>query len=96
MPKTLTKNQIIDKLADSNKDLKKIQIIKLLEDFNSLAIKEVRNNGAFKMLDIGKLKLVQTKARMGRNPKTGKEIKIPAKRVVKFSVTKGIKGIANN
>ncbi|GHU32197.1 integration host factor subunit alpha [Bacilli bacterium] len=96
MPKTLTKNQIIDKLADSNKELKKIQIIKLLEDFNNLAIKEVRNNGAFKMLDIGKLKLVQTKARIGRNPKTGKEVKIPAKRVIKFSVTKRIKGIANH
>ncbi|GHU47770.1 integration host factor subunit beta [Bacilli bacterium] len=96
MSKTLTKNQIIDKLAESNKDLKKNQIIRLLEDFNDLAIKEVKNNGAFKMLDIGKLKLVQTKDRIGRNPKTGKQIKIPAKRVIKFCVAKGIKGIANN
>ena len=37
---------------------------------------------------IGKLKLANRKARIGRNPQTGEEIKIPAKRVVKFRVAK--------
>jgi DNA-binding protein HU-beta len=31
------------------------------------------------------------KARIGRNPQTGEEIKIPAKKVVKFSVAKNLK-----
>ncbi|MBX3303802.1 MAG: HU family DNA-binding protein, partial [Nitrospira sp.] len=31
------------------------------------------------------------KARIGRNPQTGEEIKIPAKRVVKFRVAKAAK-----
>ena len=40
---------------------------------------------------LGKLVLVNRKARMGRNPATGEAIKIPAKRVVKFRVAKAAK-----
>ena len=43
------------------------------------------------MPGIGKLKLANRKARIGRNPQTGEEIKIPAKRVVKFRVAKAAK-----
>jgi len=34
---------------------------------------------------------VKRAARTGRNPKTGKELKIPAKTVVNFKVGKGLK-----
>ena len=40
---------------------------------------------------IGKLVLKNRAARMGRNPKTGETISIPAKRVVKFRVAKAAK-----
>ncbi len=40
---------------------------------------------------LGKLVLVNRKARMSRNPATGEAIKIPAKRVVKFRVAKAAK-----
>ena len=40
---------------------------------------------------LGKLVLVNRKARMGRNPATGETIKIAAKRVVKFRVAKAAK-----
>ena len=40
---------------------------------------------------MGKLVLVNRKARMGRNPATGASIKIPAKRVLKFRVAKAAK-----
>jgi DNA-binding protein HU-beta len=40
---------------------------------------------------IGKLVLVNRKARMGRNPRTGEPMPIPAKRVVKFRVAKAAK-----
>ena len=45
----------------------------------------------FKIPGLGKLVLVNRKARMGRNPATGAAIKIPAKRVVKFRVAKACK-----
>ena len=43
------------------------------------------------MPGVGKLVLVNRKARIGRNPATGQPIQIPAKRVVKFRVAKAAK-----
>jgi len=43
------------------------------------------------MPGLGKLVLVNRKARMGRNPATGATIQIAAKRVVKFRVAKAAK-----
>ncbi|MDE3193496.1 MAG: HU family DNA-binding protein, partial [Chloroflexota bacterium] len=40
---------------------------------------------------LGKLVLVDRKARMGRNPATGEQIQIPAKRVLKFRIAKQAK-----
>jgi len=39
----------------------------------------------------GSFKVVNRKARKGRNPRTGKEIKIPASKAVKFSPGKALK-----
>jgi len=41
----------------------------------------------------GTFKVKQTKARMGRNPKTGETIQIPAKKKVAFRVSKELKGL---
>jgi DNA-binding protein HU-beta len=46
---------------------------------------------SFALPGIGKLVLVKRKARMGRNPATGKAIKIPAKTVVKMRIAKAAK-----
>lgn len=40
----------------------------------------------------GKFEAVQTKARTGRNPKTGESVDIPAKTAIKFRPGKGLKG----
>jgi DNA-binding protein HU-beta len=63
--------------------------VQAMEDFAALAYKEAKN--VFVMPGIGKLVLVNRKARMGRNPQTGEALKIPAKRVVKFRVAKAAK-----
>ncbi len=60
-----------------------------MEELASLAYKEAKNS--FSLPGIGKIVLVQRKARMGRNPQTGEAIKIPAKKVVKFRVAKAAK-----
>jgi DNA-binding protein HU-beta len=39
----------------------------------------------------GTFSVAKRKARVGRNPQTGKEIKIPAKKVVKFSAGAALK-----
>jgi len=52
-------------------------------------------DGSVQMVGFGTFKTVKREARKGRNPQTGKEIKIPAKKVVKFSVGKALKDAVN-
>ena len=88
MAKALTKSQIVAAIADKA-EISKKQVKASLEALTELAYKNAKNG--FTIPGIGKLVLVQRKARMGRNPATGDSIKIPAKKVVKFRVTKAAK-----
>jgi len=86
--KAMSKSAIADHMAKVTQTTKR-QATQFLDDLTSLAYKEAKNS--FTIPGIGKLVLVNRKARMGRNPATGEEIKIPAKRVVKFRVSKKAK-----
>lgn len=67
----------------------KKQAAQFLDDLAALAYKNAKNT--FTLPGLGKLVLVNRKARVGRNPMTGETINIPAKRVVKFRVAKAAK-----
>ncbi|HVO49936.1 MAG TPA: HU family DNA-binding protein [Thermoanaerobaculia bacterium] len=84
----LTKSQIAEALAEKTGTTKKNAAL-FLEELAALAYKQAKNTFTFP--GVGKLVLVNRKARMGRNPATGEAIKIPAKRVVKFRVAKAAK-----
>jgi DNA-binding protein HU-beta len=86
--KTMTKSQIADALAQSTGVTKKVAV-QFLDELAALAYKQAKNS--FTLPGLGKLVLVQRKARIGRNPATGASIKIPAKKVVKFRVAKACK-----
>ena len=88
MAKAMTKSQLIAKIADKASMTKKAAG-EILEHLAEIAYKEAKNT--FTLPGLGKLVLVQRKARMGRNPATGEAIKIKAKRVVKFRVAKAAK-----
>ena len=88
MAKALTKSQIVASVAETAKLTKK-QAGEILEIIVALAYKNAKNS--FTIPGLGKLVLVNRKARMGRNPATGETIKIAAKRVVKFRVAKAAK-----
>jgi DNA-binding protein HU-beta len=88
MAKAMSKTAIISHFAKKF-DLKKKDAVAIFEELANLAYKEAKN--AFTLPGIGKLVLVNRKARIGRNPKTGEAIQIPAKTVVKFRVAKACK-----
>jgi DNA-binding protein HU-beta len=88
MAKALTKGQIVASVAEATEITKK-QAVLVIETLVNLAYKNAKNG--FTVPGLGKLVLVNRKARMGRNPATGATIKIPAKRVVKFRVAKACK-----
>ena len=88
MAKALTKSQITASIADTV-GLTKKQAVQTIEALVALAYKNAKNS--FTIPGLGKLVLVNRKARMGRNPATGQTIKIAAKRVVKFRIAKAAK-----
>ena len=88
MAKALSKSQIAAAVAEKNGITKK-QASEVIETLVDLAYKNAKNS--FTLPGLGKLVLVNRKARIGRNPATGEQIQIAAKRVVKFRVAKAAK-----
>ncbi len=88
MAKKLTKSATLSALA-AKTGLAKKQAGQVMDELIALAYKEAKNS--FTVPGLGKLVLVNRKARVGRNPATGASINIPAKRVVKFRIAKAAK-----
>lgn len=86
----MTKSQLMSELA-AKTNMSKKDVIMFVETLVNMALKSVKSNGEFVLPGLGKLVKVKRLARMGRNPATGAEIKIPAKTVVKFRVAKAAK-----
>ena len=84
----MTKSQIAEHLSEKTGTTKKVAA-QFLEELATLAYKQAKNS--FTLPGLGKLVLVNRKARKGRNPATGATIKIPAKRVLKFRLAKAAK-----
>jgi len=86
----MTKTELINTLVKSSK-LEKKSAKMFLESLTDVVTKEIRKGGEVPLTGLGKFKVSHRKARIGRNPQTGEEIKIPAKKVVKFAVAKALK-----
>jgi len=88
--KPMTKAQVVSHFAGKFEVSKKTAS-EIIDEVAALAVSEAKKAGSFTLPGIGKLVLVKRKARMGRNPATGAEIKIPAKTVVRMKVAKAAK-----
>jgi DNA-binding protein HU-beta len=88
--KPLTKTQLVSYLADKF-SMTKNASKEILDKLSKLAAAETKKAGSFTLPGIGKIVLIKRKARTGRNPQTGAEIKIPAKTVTKMRIAKAFK-----
>ncbi len=86
----LTKTQLVRQMAEKVGTNNKTAAT-FLETLAETAVKETKKNGMFVLPGLGRLKKVQRKARMGRNPQTGEPIKIAAKTTAKFYLAKSVK-----
>jgi DNA-binding protein HU-beta len=84
----LTKSQLIETLAEKTSVEKKTAEA-MLDCLAQLAYEHAKDE--FSIPGIGKLILVDRKARTARNPATGAEIQVPAKKALKFRVAKAAK-----
>ncbi len=90
----MTKSQLVQKLAEAS-ELSKKQADTTLQALVDLTVNTVRKGDPVKIPGLGTFRKVQTKARMGRNPQTGEEIKIAASKQPKFRAGKALKDSVN-
>ena len=91
---TLTKKELAQNLSDQT-ELSFADAKKFVDLFFD-SIKEQLNSGkTVKLSSFGTFDIVQTKERVGRNPKTMEEFPIPSKRKVKFTLSPKVKKSIN-
>lgn len=81
----MTKDEILSHLSNKVGTTKKVAG-EFLDELVKLSYKEAKKS--FVLPGLGKLSVSQRKQRMGRNPKTGETMVIPAKKVLKFKISK--------
>jgi DNA-binding protein HU-beta len=85
---SLSKPQIIEAIAQkANAEKKTVETV--LDCLAQLAYEHAKDE--FTVPGIGKLVVVDREARTGRNPRTGVELQIPAKKALKFRIAKAAK-----
>jgi DNA-binding protein HU-beta len=85
----MTKADLVSAMADGA-TISKAAAAKALESYIATVAKELKKNGKLGLVGFGTFSVIKRKAREGRNPQTGKTIKIPAKKVVKFKAGKAL------
>lgn len=79
----MNKAELVDAIAGEAK-LSKASAEKALEAFVNQTTKALKSGDNVALVGFGSFKVVKRAARNGRNPQTGKSIKIAAKKVAKF------------
>ena len=85
--------ELIDALSEAT-ELSKADCKRVLDsqaEIVSTHLKKGKDGAEVALPGLGKFKIKDRAARLGRNPQTGEEIKIPAKRVPSFSPSKVFK-----
>ena len=91
----MTKTELTAKLAQDMGISKKQASATI--DATLASIKDaVRNGETVSFIGFGSFKMVERAAREGRDPRSGKTLKIPAKKTVKFSAGKTFKEMLND
>jgi DNA-binding protein HU-beta len=83
IPNHMNKAELIESVAAEAK-ISKADAKRALDAFVNNTHKALKKGDRVALVGFGTFSVTQRKARKGRNPQTGKEIKIAAKKVVKF------------
>ena len=62
-----------------------------LDELNSLVVRQLKKEGTLRLAGLGIFRKRKLKARVGRNPATGEQIKIPARTRLRFTPAKALK-----
>lgn len=79
----MNKGELVDAIASEAK-ITKADANKALDAFLNVTTKSLKKGDKVTLVGFGTFSVAKRAARTGRNPQTGKEIKIAAKKVAKF------------
>ncbi len=82
---TLTKADLIQQVYKQHEGLTKIQATESVEAFIRISKNSLINGSDLLLSGFGKFNVKDKKSRKGRNPQTGEELILDARRVVTFS-----------
>jgi DNA-binding protein HU-beta len=86
----MTQAQMSVYLADKV-GITKTQAKAALDELSTLTVRQLKREGTMRLAGLGIFRKRRTKARMGRNPATGQQIKIPARTRLRFTPAKALK-----
>lgn len=82
----MTKSQLVEAIAlDAN--ITKVAAKKAMDSFIKSTINAIRDDEKLTITGLGTFSVIQKSARIGRNPRTGAQVKIAPKKAVKFRST---------
>lgn len=87
----MNKAELIDAIA-SKAEISKVDAKKALDAFVDATATALQKGDRVALVGFGSFSVSSRAARKGRNPQTGKEIKIAAKKVVKFKAGSELSG----
>ncbi|QQS50383.1 MAG: HU family DNA-binding protein [Bacteroidota bacterium] len=90
----MNKAELIDAIAGTA-GLTKADAKKALDAFISTTTAALKKGDRVALVGFGSFSVAERSARTGRNPQTGKEIKISAKKVVKFKAGSELGEVVN-
>ncbi|ABC83967.1 MULTISPECIES: HU family DNA-binding protein [Anaeromyxobacter] len=90
----MTQAQFFQAVAEGSQ-VSKAQVRAVFEAVEEVVTKRLKAEGKIPLGGLGAVKLVDRKARIGRNPATGEQIKIPARTAIKLTPAKALKDIFN-
>ena len=85
----MNKTQLIDAFA-GEASMSKSDAKKALDAFIKVTSDALKSGDSIALIGFGSFGVSQRSARTGRNPRSGKEIKIAAKKVVRFKAGKSL------
>ncbi len=81
---TITKADLVRQLFHSHPEMTKIRSTRAVELFLNLAKDSLISGSDLMLSGFGKFKVTDKRLRRGRNPQTGEELMLSARRVVTF------------
>ncbi len=86
----MNKKELIDSIAQKT-SVKKVDAEKVLAAYEQTILETLKKGERVTIVGFGTFTVSDRKERKGRNPKTGEEMVIPAKKMPKFLVGKAFK-----